>query len=626
MKGPFDLEPVLALASQLSNRAGQFPGFEPAARLALRLQKAKAVAAGTGFARPVVVALVGGTGTGKSSLFNALIGQADASPVSHTRPATLQPFLAALTGDMPLLQELVELGCRHVHAGHPGLALVDTPDLDSIELGNRQWTRRVLETADVVLYVTSPDKVSNFEVNREIREWARQKRWFFVLNKTDTLSPEEQSTLREHFDLRLRKLGFEVDDRTRFLVSAQQTRDFEFEALRRAVFSARAAENVRVLRTDAVLAMLEHAVAPEVMEPVGKAAEVLREAETSLNARVKEVYRTALASPAATEAVQILLRNQTWQDLAGRAGWIMGIAVWLKVRMTLVSSAWQLGRMFTRGPSVFGLAWLAVASVAGAMRGILPFRRLRAALGDQCRRALEEITVEARQRLEDLGFIALQPAPAEAGGPGSPAGDSAGQQVTDAWLQTVQAVPWVGKDAARAVALSLGNRTAGDELLAPVQTAIESAASTAARKAMGWFTALMSNLLPTVVLGHVAWRVGHAWYDGIWLPWTFYGMAITVFLLSLLPGWLLIVAAVKNRARFPDAARIADSTTDPGATAVLRDARVGLEQIQREARQLVAASNAIRRTLTSELPAEHFGVSPSATPPEEAASPVSVPP
>jgi hypothetical protein len=170
----------------------------------------------------------------------------------------------------------------------------------------------------------------------------------------------------------------------------------------------------------------------------------------------------------------------------------------------------------------------------------------------------------------------------------------------------------VGKEAARAMALTLGSRTAGEELLAPVQAAIESAAATAARKAMGWFTAFMSNLLPTVMLGHVAWRVGHAWYDGIWLPWTFYGMAITVFLLSLLPGWLLIVAAVKSRARLPDAARIADSTTDPAATAVLRDARLGLEQIQREARQLVTACNAIRRTLASELPAEHFGLTPTA--------------
>jgi GTP-binding protein EngB required for normal cell division len=612
MSGPFDLQPVLALANRLAERAGQFPAFEPAARLALRLQKASAIAAGTAFARPVVAALVGGTGTGKSSLFNALVGQPDASPVSHTRPATLQPFLAALPGDVPLLRELVELGCRHVQAGHPGLALVDTPDLDSIEAGNRQWTRRVLETVDVVIYVASPDKVSNFEINREIREWTRQKRWFFVLNKIDTLSREDQQTLRQHFDLRLRKLGFEVDDRTRFLVSAKQPREFEFEALRRAVFSSRAAENVRVLRTDAVLAMVEHAAATDVMQPLGEGAEAVRQVETSLNARVKEAYRTALASPAATEAVQILLRNQTWQDLAARTGWIMGMIVWLRVRLTLVSSAWQLGRMLTRGPSLFGMAWLAVASVAGAMRGVLPFRKLSAALGDQCRRALEEITLEARQKLEDLGFLALQSSvlATEHGAP-SP-GDRAGEQVADAWLQTVQAVPWVGKEAARAMALTLGSRTAGEELLAPVQAAIESAAATAARKAMGWFTAFMSNLLPTVMLGHVAWRVGHAWYDGIWLPWTFYGMAITVFLLSLLPGWLLIVAAVKSRARLPDAARIADSTTDPAATAVLRDARLGLEQIQREARQLVTACNAIRRTLASELPAEHFGLTPTA--------------
>jgi hypothetical protein len=170
-------------------------------------------------------------------------------------------------------------------------------------------------------------------------------------------------------------------------------------------------------------------------------------------------------------------------------------------------------------------------------------------------------------------------------------------------------MPWVGREAAHALALTLGNRSAGEELLAPVQAAIESAAAAAARKAMGWFTAFMANVLPTVILGHVAWRVGHAWYEKSWLPWTFYGMAITVFLLSLLPGYLLIVLAVRNRAKLPDAARIADNTTEPAATAVLRQARLALERMQRDARQLAAASASLRRTLRHELPAEHFGLS-----------------
>jgi hypothetical protein len=121
----------------------------------------------------------------------------------------------------------------------------------------------------------------------------------------------------------------------------------------------------------------------------------------------------------------------------------------------------------------------------------------------------------------------------------------------------------------------------------------------------------MSNLLPTVVLAHVAWRVGHAWYQGAWLPWTFYGMAITVFLLSLLPGYLLIILAVRNRAKLPDSTMIAEATAEPSATALLRQVRLGLEAMQRDARQLVAASGTMRRTLETELPVQHFGFSPS---------------
>jgi hypothetical protein len=131
---------------------------------------------------------------------------------------------------------------------------------------------------------------------------------------------------------------------------------------------------------------------------------------------------------------------------------------------------------------------------------------------------------------------------------------------------------------------------------------------------MGWFTAFLSNLLPTVALGHVAWRVGTAWYQGTWLPWNFYGMAVTVFLLSLLPGYLLIVFAVRRRARFPDTARIADAASDPAATAILRQARLGLEQMQRDARQLVSASASLRQTLASELPVEQFGLTPESRP------------
>jgi hypothetical protein len=176
-------------------------------------------------------------------------------------------------------------------------------------------------------------------------------------------------------------------------------------------------------------------------------------------------------------------------------------------------------------------------------------------------------------------------------------------------VQTVRGLPWIGKDAAQALTLTLGSRSAGEELLAPLQAAIETTAAEAARKCVGWFVGFMSNLLPTVVLGHIAWRVGYAWYEGAWLPWTFYGMALTIFLLSLLPGYLLIVLAVRRGAQFPHPARILETTPDPSATAGLRQVRAELEQMQRDARQLSVACSTLRRTLADELPAEKFGSS-----------------
>jgi len=74
--------------------------------------------------------------------------------------------------------------------GQPGLALVDTPDLDSVEPANRQWTRRAIEAA-VWSSTLQPEKVSNFEINREIRNGRARNAWFFALNKIDSVAPRD---------------------------------------------------------------------------------------------------------------------------------------------------------------------------------------------------------------------------------------------------------------------------------------------------------------------------------------------------------------------------------------------------------------------------------------------------
>ncbi|MFK5582223.1 YfjP family GTPase [Serinicoccus sp. LYQ131] len=120
-----------------------------------------------------VVALAGATGSGKSSLFNALVGE-DVSTISPRRPTTAEAT-AAVWGeeDDAELLDWLGVGRRHhvgaagEHGGLDGLVLVDLPDVDSRELRHRVEADRILERADVFVWVTDPQKYADARLHED---------------------------------------------------------------------------------------------------------------------------------------------------------------------------------------------------------------------------------------------------------------------------------------------------------------------------------------------------------------------------------------------------------------------------------------------------------------------------
>lgn len=106
---------------------------------------------------PLCVVLAGPTGSGKSTLANSLAG-IDFSETGPIRPTTKGPVVLASDADGKKLSVIGGVPCDVVTGDSPILgeiAFVDTPDIDSTSVDHRQMSEALIDSADVVLFVTS---------------------------------------------------------------------------------------------------------------------------------------------------------------------------------------------------------------------------------------------------------------------------------------------------------------------------------------------------------------------------------------------------------------------------------------------------------------------------------------
>ncbi len=104
---------------------------------------------------PAVVVVAGSTGSGKSTIVNALLG-ADVTAAGVLRPTTKVPHLFHHPSDGVLLSSATRRATTRPSPAVPrGLVIVDSPDIDSLVGENREVARELLDAADLWIFVTT---------------------------------------------------------------------------------------------------------------------------------------------------------------------------------------------------------------------------------------------------------------------------------------------------------------------------------------------------------------------------------------------------------------------------------------------------------------------------------------
>lgn len=313
-----------------------------------------------------VIGFFGATGSGKSTLFNAIAGQ-NIALSAPTRPttSTVQAAIWEAEGSEELLDWLgidkrvypqtralaaegeatdgngagggvaapnavtepapglfnrirrAVGGRGEMRTRTGGLILLDMPDFDSVTTTNRDLAARMMRYVDVLVWVVDPQKYADAVIHRDfmVPLAASGAQALCVLNQADKLAPAEVPAVLASLTRLLQAEGTEAHLLAPPLAVSARTGE-GVDALRDMLAQVAAAKNLSLQRTDAQL----HATASQLRTYAGGEGAVLAgayalEAEQKL---VKACY-------ASSHAEQVLeAATASYRRAAGqRTGWIL---------------------------------------------------------------------------------------------------------------------------------------------------------------------------------------------------------------------------------------------------------------------------------------------------------------